>query len=194
MNQAAPMLGCAMLPLLAVVGVALLLVGLWWLLTYNGLVRLRQHVREAWSNIDTELQRRYDLIPNLVEAVRGYAAHERALFERVAVARTAARDEAGGVERQAQRETELTRALRPVLAVAEAYPELKASQHFLKLQQELTNTEDRIQAARRFYNANVRDLNTRVESVPSNLVAGMGDFRREAFFEIETAARAVPVV
>ena len=162
--------------------------------TYNTLVRLRQHVRESWSAIDTELKRRYDLIPNLVETVRGYASHERETLEAVIEARTTAVASTGSPEQQALDENVLVGALRQLFAVVEAYPELKANQTFLRLQNELTVTEDRIQAARRFYNGNVRDLNTRIEVFPSNLIASTFGFRPETFFEIDDAERAVPQV
>jgi len=162
--------------------------------TYNTLVRLRQHVRESWSAIDTELKRRYDLIPNLVETVRGYASHERETLEAVIEARTTAVASTGSPEQQALDENVLVGALRQLFAVVEAYPELKANENFLRLQNELTVTEDRIQAARRFYNGNVRDLNTRIEVFPSNLIASTFGFRPETFFEIDDAERAVPQV
>jgi LemA protein len=162
--------------------------------TYNGLVRLRLHVRESWSGIDTELKRRYDLIPNLVETVRGYAAHERETLQAVIDARSRAVASTGSPETQARDEGLLVRALRELFAVVEGYPELKANRNFLRLQEELTLTENRIQAARRFYNANVRDLNTRIEVFPSNLVASLFRFRKEEFFEIDAAEREVPEV
>ncbi|MEM8738662.1 MAG: LemA family protein [Planctomycetota bacterium] len=165
----------------------------WLIGTYNGLVRLRTHVRESWSGIDTELQRRYALIPNLVEVCKGYAAHEQTVFTQVTRARALAVAESGGVAPQAQREDALTGSLRSLLAVGEAYPELRASEHFLALQQELANTEDRLQAARRFYNANVRDLNTRVQQVPSNLVASAFGFRSAEYFQLQTASARGPV-
>ena len=175
--------------------VILLLPVLWLVGTYNGLVRLRQHVRESWSGIDTELQRRYNLIPNLVETVKGYAAHEREVLRRVVEARQQAVDSHGSPAEQARDENVLVGSLRHLFAVVEGYPDLKASGNFLSLQKELANTEDRIQAARRFYNANVRDLNTRVEMFPSNIVAGMFNFRQAEFFEIEDAlAGAAPKV
>ncbi len=177
---------------LVCVGAVLLVPLLWLIGTYNGLVRLRQHVRESWSGIDTELRRRYDLIPNLVETVKGYAAHERQTLERVIEARCQAADSTGTPAQQAQDENLLVGALRQLFVVSEGYPDLKASANFLHLQQELANTEDRIQAARRFYNANVRDLNTRIESVPSNIVAGLFNFQREEFFEIESATMRRP--
>lgn len=170
----------------------LLLPLLWLIGTYNGLVRLRNHVRESWSGIDTELKRRYELIPNLVETVRGYARHEREVLESVVRARQTAVDSNGSPASQARDENELIRSLNRLFAVAEGYPDLKASANFLQLQAELVNTEDRIQAARRFYNANVRDFNTRAQVFPSNLVAGMFGFRAEEFFEVEDAAIRQP--
>ena len=167
----------------------------WAVVTYNALVRLRNQTRESWSGIDTELKRRYDLIPNLVASVRGYVTHERETLEAVALARARAVASTGSPESQARDENVLVGQLRRLQAVAESYPTLKASENFLTLQQELTNTEDRIQAARRFYNANVRDLNTRIQQFPSNLVAGAFGFQRSEFFEIEQAIeRQAPVV
>ncbi len=162
--------------------------------TYNKLVRLRQHVSESWSAIDTELKRRYDLIPNLVETVKGYASHERETLQAVIDARARAVASTGSPEEQARDENMLVGALRQLFAVVEAYPDLKANQNFLRLQEELTVTEDRIQASRRFYNANVRDLNTRIEVFPSNMIASMFGFRQATFFEIADAERAVPQV
>jgi len=162
--------------------------------TYNALVRLRQRVRESWSAIDTELKRRYDLIPNLVETVKGYASHERETLDAVIQARTRAVGSTGSPGEQAADEAPLVRALGRLFAVAEAYPDLKANQNFLDLQQQLQNTEDRIQAARRFYNANVRELNMRVEVFPSNLIASMFGFQQAEFFEIEEMARETPRV
>ena len=176
-----------------VVGVILLLMLIWIIATYNAMVRLRQHCRESWSAVDTELKRRYDLIPNLVETVKGYAAHERSVLQAVVEARTRAVASTGSAGSQAKDENVLVGSLRQLLAVAENYPQLKASDNFLQLQQELANTEDRIQAARRFYNANVRDLNTRIEVIPSSLVAGVFSFRQEEFFEVEDSrVRAAP--
>jgi LemA protein len=159
-------------------------------LSYNHFVRQKQLIANSWSNVDTELRRRYDLIPNLVETVRGYAAHERETLEAVVRARTAAVASTGGPEAQGRDENILVDALRHLFAVAEAYPDLRASEHFLALQDELVNTEDRIQAARRFYNANVRDYNRRVESLPSMVVALLFGFRRADYFEVEAALRA----
>ena len=166
-----------------VVPVVVLLV--WLVGTYNGLVRLRQHVRESWAGIDTELKRRYDLIPNLVETVKGYARHERDTLDAVVRSRQSALANHGSPAEQARDENQLVGSLRRLFAVVEAYPELNASSHFLHLQRELVNTEDRIQAARRFYNANVRDLNTRIESFPSGIVAGQFHFTPEEYFEVE---------
>jgi LemA protein len=161
---------------------------------YNGLVKLRFQCREAWSNVDTELKRRYDLIPNLVSTVKGYAAHEQAVLEEVTRLRNAAVASTGAPSAQAADENNLVKALRQLLVVVERYPDLKASGHFLELQRELSNTEDRIQAARRFYNANVRDLNIRCEQFPSTLVAGAFGFKPEDFFEIEPVEAAAPQV
>jgi LemA protein len=182
-------------PALIIPGIILLLVLIWFIANYNALVRLRQHCRESWSGIDTELKRRYELIPNLVETVKGYAAHEREVLQAVVEARGRAVASTGSPAEQAADENVLIGAVRQLLVVSEGYPELRASRNFLALQQELANTEDRIQAARRFYNANVRDLNTRIEVFPSNLVAGMFGFQCVQFFEIEDAVvRRPPVV
>jgi LemA protein len=176
-----------------VVGVVVVVL-LWVVLTYNGLVRLRNRVDAAWSQIDVQLRRRYDLIPNLVETVKGYAAHERETFERVTQARTAA-IEARGPAQQAQAENVLTGALKSLFAVAEAYPELRANENFLNLQEELTGTEGRIAYARQFYNDTVLRLNNRVESFPANILAGLFGFEKREFFETEEAAsREVPKV
>jgi LemA protein len=161
---------------------------------YNGLIKLRNLVQEAWRQIDVELKRRHDLIPNLVETVKGYAGHERGTLEGVMEARSAAMSGGQGPADAAQKEGMLTQALGRLFAVAEAYPDLKANANFLALQQELTSTEDRIAAGRRYYNANVRELNTKVESVPSNIVAGMFSIGREEYFELEGSERQVPNV
>jgi LemA protein len=145
--------------------------------------------KEAWADIDVQLKRRYDLIPNLVEAVKGYAAHEKSVFENVTAARARAMD-AGGVEDKAKAENMLTGALKSLFAVAEAYPDLKANQNFLELQRQLTDTEDKIQAARRFYNGNVRDLNTSIQSFPGNVIAQMFRFEPREFFELGDADAA----
>ena len=166
--------------------VLLLLIGV---AMYNRFVSQRQGIKDAFANIDTELKRRYDLIPNLVETVKGYASHEKETFERVTAARTAAQ-QAQGPAQQAQAENMLTQALRGLFAVAEAYPELRASENFQALQGELSGTENRIQVVRQVYNDNVRRYNERVQSVPSNIIAGMFNFELEDFFEIDDASRA----
>jgi len=175
-----------------VVGVGALIV-LWAIYAYNRFVRLRQRVDNAWSQIDVQLRRRYDLIPNLVESVKGYAAHEREVFEDVAKARAAA-EQAGTVQDQAHAENQLTAGLRKLIAVAENYPQLKANENFLALQEELTSTEGKIAYARQFYNDQVMELNTRIQSFPSNVIARAGKFQPRQFFEIdEPAGRPVSV-
>ncbi len=171
---------------LGVIGVLLL----WLIINYNQLVRLRLHVAESWSGIDTELKRRHDLIPRLVETVKGYARHERAVIEAVLQARDQAASTPGSPRTQAAAENALVHEMRMVLGVIDRYPELKAGEHFLRLQHELSNTEDRIQAARRFYNGNVRDLNTCIEGFPSNLLARCLGVQRAEFFEVEAALAA----
>jgi LemA protein len=157
--------------------------------SYNRFVSQKNLIKDAWANIDTELRRRYDLIPNIVETVKGYATHERELFENVTQARANATGATGSPAAQAAAEGPLVAALRQLFAVVENYPDLKANQNFLALQAELTNTEDRLQTARRFYNANVRDYNERVQSVPSNVIANLFNFEEEEFFEVEEALR-----
>lgn len=154
---------------------------------YNGLIRSRNRVDEAWSDIDVQLKRRYDLIPNLIETVKGYAKHEKKVFEDVTKARTAAMKAEGPVE-ESKAENMLSGALKSLFAVAEAYPELKANENFGKLQDELTDTEDKIQAARRFYNGNVRDFNTKIQVFPTNMFASMLGFKQYEFFELESEA------
>ena len=165
-------------------------------IAYNNLVRQRQLTQEGWSGIDVQLKRRADLIPNLLESVKGYMAHERETLEAVTQARTAAvAGQNGTPEQRAQLEGALSQALGKLFAVAEAYPDLKASQNFLQFQGELSNTENEIQLSRRYYNGTARDLNTMVESFPSNLIANWFKFEKAEFFEIENAAdRAVPTV
>lgn len=158
-------------------------------LSYNRFVRQRQLIDNAWANVDTELRRRYDLVPNLVATVRGYAAHERETLEAVVRARAAAIAESRGADEQAVHEGVLTDALRQLLALRESYPELEASEQFLDLQHQLVATEDRIQVARRLYNANVRDYDTRVETFPSLLIARLGGFGPCSYFELEPAIR-----
>ena len=160
--------------------------------SYNRFVRQRNLVQESWRQVDVELRRRHDLIPNLVETVKGYAAHERTLFADVTAARTRAVQTTGPAA-QAEAEEGLSRSLGGLLAVAENYPQLKASEQFLALQTELTETEDRIAAARRFYNGNVRALNTRVEAFPSSLVASSFGFTKAEYFEVTDPAARAPV-
>jgi LemA protein len=179
---------------LIVLIVLLVLLVLYAVVTFNRIVRLRNQSEEAFSDIDVQLKRRHDLIPNLVETVKGYAAHERQVFENVTAARSNA-TAAHGPEAQAQAENQLTGALRQLFAVAENYPDLKANQNFLELQNELTDTEDKIQASRRFYNMTVRDLNTKVQQFPASIIAGFANAREREFFELEDPAeRAVPTV
>ena len=168
------------------IGCAVVLVpALMYIVMYNTLIGLRNRVRESWSDIDTELKRRYDLIPNLVNTVKGYASHEKDIFEKVAQLRSQAMAE-NARSVQINTEKQLSQALMTVLARVESYPDLKANDNFLKLMHELSMTEDRIQAARRFYNANVRDYNIKIESFPSNLVASMHNCRQDSFFDLES--------
>jgi LemA protein len=178
---------------LIVVGLVLVL-GLIYILIRNSMIGSRNRVDESWSGIDVQLKRRHDLVPNLVETVKGYAAHERQTLENVTAARAAA-VAATGPEQQAQAENALTGALRQLFAVSENYPDLKASQNFLELQNELTDTEDKIQASRRFYNMTVRDLNVKIEQFPSSVVARFANAQQREFFELdEPGERAVPAV
>lgn len=156
---------------------------------YNSLVTLRVRVEEAWSDITVQLKRRLDLIPNLVESVKGYAKHESGVFEAVTAARAATID-AKGVKETADAENQLEGALKSLFAVSEAYPDLKANQNFLDLQNELTDTEDKIQAARRFYNGGVRDLNTKIQTFPANVVAAIFSFKAREFFELDEAEQS----
>jgi LemA protein len=180
----------------AVVVVAAVLVPLIWLIaTYNRFVRLRQHIRESWADIDVELRRRYDLIPNLVATVKGYAAHEKETLAMVVDLRNRAAASTGAYATQAADESALMRGVGRLFAVAEAYPQLKADAHFLELQRELSDTEDRIAAARRFFNGNVRDLNQLAATFPTSLVASMFGVQPETFFELSSdAERVVPRV
>jgi LemA protein len=171
-----------------VIGV-LVLLAILGIVSYNRFVSQKQLIRDSWANIDTELRRRYDLIPNLVETVRGYASHERAVFENVTRARAAAASATGSPAEQAAAEGPFVAALRQLFAVVENYPDLKANQNFLALQQELSNTEDRLQTSRRFYNANVRNYNERVQQFPSMVIARTFGFEQEEFFEVDDALR-----
>lgn len=163
------------------------------ILMFNGLVRSKNRVDEAWSDIDVQLKRRYDLIPNLVQTVKGYAAHESGVFEKVTAARAAAMG-AGSLDDKLAKENMLAGTLKSLFAVAEAYPDLKANANFMQLQSDLTDTEDKIQAARRFYNGNVRDYNTKLQVFPTNLFASMFGFTKRDFFGIdESGPEAQPV-
>ncbi len=176
-----------------VIGVVVILI-LWVVASYNSLIKLVNQAKEAWADIDVQLKRRYDLIPNLVNAVKGYASHESTAFEKVTAARSAAMG-AGNIADKAVAENQLAGALKSVFAIAEAYPDLKANQNFLSLQNELSDTENKIQAARRFYNGNVRDLNIRIESFPGNAIASMFHFAKMEFFQLgdDEAAAKNPV-
>lgn len=169
--------------------IVLVVVLAWIAFSYNGFVRLTTQTREAWADIDVQLKRRYDLIPNLIEAVKGYAAHESEVFEKVTEARAQAMSAQGPAEK-GKADNMLTDALKSVFAVAEAYPQLRAVESFTSLQTELADTENKIQAARRFYNGNVRDLNIKVDTFPSNLVAGIFKFAKQEFFQLEESSAA----
>ncbi|PIR94531.1 hypothetical protein COT97_00605 [Candidatus Falkowbacteria bacterium CG10_big_fil_rev_8_21_14_0_10_39_11] len=171
-------MGTVGLIILAVVVV----VAIWLVGIYNGLIKFKNRTDEAWSDIDVQLKRRYDLIPNLVNTVKGYASHESETFEKVTEARTKAMS-AQGAQEKGEAENMLSQTLKSIFALAEAYPELKANENFLKLQDELSDTENKIQAARRFYNGNVRDFNTKIQVFPTNMVAGMLGFKKYEFFE-----------
>ena len=174
---------------LIVAAVLIAIVMLWAVLSYNRFVSQRHLIANSWSNVETELRRRYDLIPNLVETVRGYAAHESSTLTEVIEARQGAVQATGGADAQTGPENALTQGLKHLLAVSEAYPDLMANRGFLELQRQLVTTEDRIQPARRLFNGNVRDYNRRVEAIPSRLVAAIFRFGREAYFEAEPAVR-----
>ncbi|MFH1452424.1 MAG: LemA family protein [Armatimonadota bacterium] len=169
------------------------LIIIWVIGAYNGLIVLKNRTNEAESDIDVQLKRRHNLVANLVETVKGYATHEKGVFEEVTKARTMAM-QAGSMEDKAKAENFLTGTLKSLFAVSENYPDLKASTNFLELQRELTDIEDMIQASRRFYNANVRDFNTKQEVFPTNIIAGMLGFKKREFFDIDEAEKAVPKV
>ncbi len=175
-----------------VVSAVIVLASLWVVFTYNAMIRSRNMVDQGWSGIDVQLKRRHDLIPNLVEAVQGYAAHERETFEAVTAARAGAMSASGPVAAGAA-EGILGQVLGRLFAVAEAYPQLRAAENFLELQAELSNTEDQIAAARRIYNGNVQSYNTKIQIFPNSLVAGLGHFAAREFFEIDDAAQREPV-
>jgi LemA protein len=171
-----------------ILGIVVLVILFLWV-AYNSLVTLKIRVDEAWSDITVQLKRRLDLIPNLVETVKGYAKHESGVFEKVTEARANALN-AQGVKETADAENQFEGALKSLFAVAEAYPDLKASQNFIELQQELVDTEDKIQASRRFYNGGVRDLNTKIQKFPSNIIAGMFGFKNREFYQLDDAEQA----
>lgn len=175
-----------------VVGILAVLI-VWVIAAYNTFVRLRNRTREALSDIDVQTKRRYDLIPNLVETVKGYMGHEKGVFENVTKARAAAMGAGGTTFEKAKAEDALSNTLKTLFAVSENYPDLKANANFMELQRELSDTENKIQAARRFYNSVVQDLNTKVQSFPANIIAGMFKFTPEKFFEVGDAAEREPV-
>ncbi len=180
---------------LITIGVVALLLLVWAVASYNRMARLRQYIRESWSDIDVELRRRYELIPNLVETVKGYAAHERTVLQEVTALRNRAEASRGDAASQATDETALLLGLKKLFAVVEAYPTLKADKHYLALQQELSLTEDRIASARRFYNGNIREMKQLCETVPTNIIASAFGFEAGAYFELSSAAeRVVPRV
>ena len=171
-----------------VIAVIVLIIVFWVIAMYNGLARARIRVKEAWSGIDVQLKRRSSLIPNLIETVKGYAAHEKEVLENVTRARSLL-DNAQGAAQSAQADNVLTGALRSLFAVAENYPDLKANQNFLELQRELTDTEDKIAYSRQFYNTNVGNYNEKIATVPSSIIAGMFNFEPSEFYETEEASR-----
>jgi len=177
---------------LVIAAVCILLPIIYVIATYNALVALRNHIRDAWANIDTELKRRYELIPNLVATVKGYAAHEKEIFERITQLRSQCMANQGNPSQQAADENQLVGALQKMMLVVEDYPQLKSDKNFLQLQHELVNTEDRIQAARRFFNGNVRDYRNKCETFPSSLIAGGFGFQSEDYFNVEAAVREAP--
>ncbi len=177
---------------LIIAAVCILLPIIYVIATYNALVALRNHIRDAWANIDTELKRRYELIPNLVATVKGYAAHEKEIFERITELRSQCMANQGNPSQQAADENQLVGALQKMMLVVENYPQLKSDKNFLQLQHELVNTEDRIQAARRFFNGNVRDYRNKCETFPSSIIAGGFGFQSEDYFNVEAAVREAP--
>ena len=179
-------------PLLFIFLGTILVLGVWVIAQYNGLIALRNHVRESWSGIDTELKRRYDLIPNLVETVKAYAKHEKETLDTVIRLRNQCAANHGSVASQVGDEKQLVQAVGKLIALAEAYPDLKAHENFAKLKTELINTENRIQAARRFFNGNVRDYRVKIESFPSNLIANAFGFKSEDYFDVDPSVREVP--
>jgi LemA protein len=181
------------MPILYIVLGLILIVIIWFVAKYNGFVSLRTRAQEAWADIDVQLKRRYDLIPNLVNTVKGYATHESTAFEKVSEARSKAM-QAGTLAQKGEAENQLTGTLKSLFAISEAYPELKANTNFLQLQSELSDTENKIQAARRFYNGNVRDLNAGLQMFPGNIIASMFGFIKMDFFQLEAGSAATEPV
>jgi LemA protein len=176
-----------MTTLLYIILGVVVVVALWLIAVYNGLIKLKNRVDEAWSDIDVQLKRRYDLIPNLIETVKGYAKHEKETLENVIKARNSAMNTQGAGKAKA--ENALSETLKSIFALSESYPDLKANQNFLQLQDELSDTENKIQASRRFYNTNVRDFNTKIQIFPNNMIAGMLKFTNRDFFEADKAEK-----
>jgi len=172
------------MPILAIILIIVAAIVLWLVIVYNGLIKSRNRVDEAWSDIDVQLKRRYDLIPNLIETVKAYASHEKEVFQKVTEARAQAM-QAKNLDEKGKAENTLSQTLKSLFAVAENYPDLKASTNFLQLQDELSDTENKIQASRRFYNGNVRDFNTKIQMFPTNMIATMLGFKAYEFFQIE---------
>jgi len=181
------------MPIWGLILIIVLLIIFWLIAVYNGLIKSKNRVQEAWSDIDVQLKRRYDLIPNLIETVKAYAAHEKEVFQKVTEARSQAM-QAKTLAEKGKAENMLSSTLKSLFAVAENYPDLKASQNFMQLQDELSDTENKIQAARRFYNGNVRDFNIKIQVFPTNLIAGLLGFKAFEFFQIEEEQREAPKV
>jgi len=182
------------MPIWGMILILIVLIIIWLIAVYNGLIRSKNRVDEAWSDIDVQLKRRYDLIPNLVETVKAYAVHEKEVFQKVTEARSMAM-QAKTLEEKGKAENMLSNTLKSLFAVAENYPDLKASQNFLQLQDELSDTENKIQAARRFYNGNVRDFNIKIQIFPNNVFVGMLGFKAREFFQVEEEQeREAPLV
>lgn len=183
-----------MFTLVWAVPLLIIVIGLWAAATYNGLVKLRNLKEEGWSGIDVQLKRRFDLIPNIVEAVKGYAKHEKETFEQITAARSAITSAGSDPEARMKAENALTGTLRSLFAVAESYPDLKANTNFLQLQEQMSTIEDDIQMARRYYNGTVRNLNTTIQQFPAVLIARSMGFSEAPFFEVEEEAKAAPKV
>jgi LemA protein len=183
-----------MMPVIIIIAAIILVPIIFIIATYNTLVGLKNHIKDAWASIDTELKRRYELIPNLVNTVKGYAAHEQQVFRQITELRSKCIANTGKVSQQCGSEQLLVGALQKLMAVVENYPQLKADTNFLQLQQELVNTEDRIQAARRFYNGNVRDYKNKCQMFPSSIIADMFGFESQDYFNVDSAVRQVPAI